>query len=56
MNQHTPFKHLPWMVDYKEPWTNERFREYFKITDDEWSDVVETMKPITDALKNKKND
>ena len=56
MNQHTPFKYLPWMIDYKKPWTNERFREYFKITDDEWSDVVETMKPITDALKNKKND
>ena len=56
MNQHTPFKHLPWMIDYKEPWTDERFRKYFKITDDEWDSVVETMKPITDALKNKKND
>ena len=54
MNQHTPFKHLPWMIDYKEPWTDERFRKYFKITDDEWDSVVETMKPITDALKNKK--
>ena len=54
MNQHTPFKHLPWMIDYKEPWTDERFKKYFKITGDEWNDIVETMKPITDALKNKK--
>ncbi len=38
--------HLPWMGDYTQPWTDERFRDYFKITDEEWQLIEESMKNI----------
>lgn len=34
---------LPIMSDYTQPWTDERFREYFNITDEEWKEIEETM-------------
>ena len=30
---------------YKSDWTDDDFRQYFDITDSEWGEIVETMKP-----------
>ena len=50
-----PVNYLPWMGDcvnprtglkgYEGEWTDEDFRVYFGITDSEWEEIVETMKP-----------
>jgi len=37
-------KYLPFMDDYNEPWTNERFAEHFEISDDEMEFIKETIK------------
>lgn len=52
---HTDFSFLPFMGDctnprtglkgYESDWTDEDFRQYFDITDSEWEEIVETMKP-----------
>lgn len=54
IDSHTPFKFLPYMQDYTQPWTDKRFCEYFGITgyiDDEhaepnseWEIILNTMK------------
>ena len=53
--QSTPADALPFMGDctnprtgkkgYEGEWTDEDFRDYFGITDSEWEEIVETMKP-----------
>lgn len=50
-----PLGYLPWLGDcinprtglkgYESDWTDEDFRKYFDITDSEWEEIVETMKP-----------
>ena len=50
-----PLRYLPWMGDcinprtglkgYESAWTDDDFRAYFGITDSEWEEIVETMKP-----------
>ena len=50
-----PINYLPWMGDctnprtglkgYESDWTDDDFRQYFDITDSEWEEIVETMKP-----------
>ena len=50
-----PLGYLPWMGDctnprtgkkgYEGEWTDDDFRAYFGITDSEWEEIVETMKP-----------
>lgn len=50
-----PLGYLPWMGDCTNPrtglkryggeWTDEDFCKYFGITDSEWKEIVETMKP-----------
>jgi hypothetical protein len=37
-------RYLPYMKDYKEPWTNERFQKYFQISDDDMSFIKNIMK------------
>ncbi len=32
------------MNDYTEPWTDERFYEYFKLTEDEIKTIEDTIK------------
>lgn len=36
----------PYMDDYNEPWTNERFYDFFKITDNEKKLIQERIKTI----------
>ena len=50
-----PMNFLPWMGDcinprtglkgYEGEWTDDDFRSYFGITDSEWEEIIETMKP-----------
>lgn len=54
-DQHFPLKYVPFMGDcinprtglkgYESDWTDDDFRKYFDITDSEWEEIVETMKP-----------
>lgn len=44
LDVHIQLQYLPFMNDYTNPWTNERFKEYFNITDDEMLYILETMK------------
>lgn len=37
-------KEYPWMEDYSQPWTNERFYEFFGITKEEQNMIEENMK------------
>lgn len=37
-------KLAPYMDDYTQPWTDERFKEYFELTDEEWKVIDETIK------------
>lgn len=37
-------KWLPYMDDYKEPWTDERFYDFFNLTDDEIDHIENTMR------------
>ncbi len=39
-----PNKYLPFMEDYTEPWTDERFYEYFKLTPEEIKTIEDTIK------------
>lgn len=51
---HVHQKYLPWMKDYKEPWTNKRFCDYFNISGyisdnkaepgSDWEEILNTMK------------
>ncbi len=41
---HVPNKYLPFMEDYTEPWTDERFYEYFKLTPEEIKTIEDTIK------------
>lgn len=41
---HTPLKFYPFMNDYSEPWTDERFYAYFDITPDEQKLIEKTVK------------
>ena len=55
VDQNVPLNYLPWMGDcinprtglkgYKGEWTDEDFCKYFDITENEWEEIVETMKP-----------
>ena len=38
------FQYLPFMKDYREPWTNERFQRYFQVSDEEMKFIKDTMK------------
>ena len=33
-------KNIFFMNDYMQPWTDERFKEYFKLTDEEWNAII----------------
>ena len=35
-------KLAPYMDDYREPWTDKRFKEYFELTDIEWQ-LIDTV-------------
>ena len=35
-------KLAPYMGDYTEPWTDERFKQYFELTDIEWQ-LIDTV-------------
>jgi hypothetical protein len=37
---------VPYFGDYTKPWTNEMFKEYFGITDEEWSRIEQEMTEI----------
>lgn len=37
-------KLAPYMDDYTQAWTDERFVEYFELTDEEWKVIDETIK------------
>ena len=39
-------RYVPYMNDYSQPWTDKRFKEYFKLTDEEWSAIANAMKNI----------
>ena len=41
---HTPLKFYPFMNDYSEPWTDERFYAYFDITPNEQKLIEKTVK------------
>jgi hypothetical protein len=44
LDVHVQLKYLPFMEDYTQPWTNERFQKYFSISDEELKFIKETMK------------
>lgn len=44
LDVHVQLKYLPFMDDYTQPWTNERFQKYFDITNEEMIFIRETMK------------
>lgn len=54
-DQNFPMNYVPFMGDcinprtgkkgYESDWTDDDFRKYFDITDSEWEEIVETMKP-----------
>ena len=33
-------KNIFFMNDYTQPWTDERFKEYFNLTDEEWNEII----------------
>lgn len=39
----TPIEYLPFMKDYKNPWTNERFQEYFNLSNKDMEFIKERM-------------
>ena len=39
-------KNIFFMNDYTQPWTDERFKEYFKLTDEEWNAIANAMENI----------
>ena len=42
-DQNIQLSFLPWMSDYSQPWTDERFYKFFNITLDEQKIIEETM-------------
>lgn len=36
-------KLAPYMGDYTQPWTDERFKEYFELSDEEWKVIDESI-------------
>lgn len=42
---------LPYMGDYTQPWTNERFYEYFELTPEEIEEIETTMAPYMEEKK-----
>lgn len=54
-DQNFPMNYVPFMGDcinprtgkkgYESDWTDDDFRKYFDITDSEWKEIIETMKP-----------
>ena len=34
---------IPYFGDYKTPWTNEKFKAYFELTDEEWARIEREM-------------
>ena len=43
---HVSQKNIFFMNDYTKPWTDERFKEYFKLTDEEWNVIANAMENI----------
>lgn len=43
-DQNPQTKYLPFAKDYKKPWTNERFYEYFNISKEDQKIIAKTMK------------
>ena len=41
---HVQLKYLPFMKDYKDPWTDDRFKDYFNITNEEMNFIKNIMK------------
>lgn len=39
-----PLKDIPFMGDYSEEWTDERFKKHFKLSDNEWETINNIMK------------
>ena len=52
-----PLDSIPFMGDYTEPWTNERFFKFYKLNKDKQQVIIETMMPFmnNNDLINKKN-
>ncbi len=49
-----PNKYLPFMEDYTEPWTDERFYEYFKLTSEEIKTIEDSINSIEKPQKSSK--
>ena len=39
-------RYVPYMNDYSQPWTDERFKEYFKLTNEELNAIANAMENI----------
>ena len=39
-------RYVPYMNDYTQPWTDERFKKHFKLTDEEWNAIANAMENI----------
>ena len=50
-DQHTPLQFLPFMDDYTQPWTNERFYQYYKFDKSEINEIESQMKDIENDAK-----
>ena len=42
-NSHIYSDKIPYFGDYTTPWTNEKFKEYFSITDEEWTRIEQEI-------------
>ena len=45
VDQALPSKKLPFMKDYKKPWTNDRFEKYFNFSEEEMNFIKEAVLP-----------
>lgn len=39
-------RYVPYMNDYTKPWTDERFKKHFKLTDEEWNAIANAMENV----------
>lgn len=42
---------IPYFGDYTTPWANEKFKEYFSITDEEWTRIEREIAENNDSVK-----
>lgn len=45
-DHHTHCSKIPYFNDFTKPWTNEMFKKYFDLTDEEWSRIEKEMAAI----------